>query len=693
MTAARRYVAFVSYSHVDRKVARWLHRSIEGYRLPARLRETAVDLGRRDGRLAPVFLDREDLPSSTDLAESVRIALAESDAMIVVCSPHAARSRWVDEEIRLFKAMGRDHRIMCLVVGGEPRAAEKGLPAEQECLPPALRYVVDADGVVTDRPAPEPLAADLRRGGDTRRDAKLKLVAGLLGTGLDELRQRDQMRRQRQLVAVGAASTIGCIAFAGLAFSAFMQRNEAERQRRLAEQKSLTAERTADFMISLFRVSDPSEARGNAVTAREILDRGARQIDESLREEPLVRADLSVVLGEVYTGLGLYTPAAGLLEAAGRIDGQSDIARLRQTVALAELEFQRGNDARADELLAQAQQLAFDERSPASPMLRARILLDRGDVASFMERDEDAKGFFEQALELGQQHGLGDVTPRALEGIALAQFYGGDIDQAQRAYENALDVRIRRSGETHPKVSESLTALGSIAYMQDRPDEAEKYWLQSLAVDRRILGDRHPDVAVTLNNLGRLDVERRNFVRAKERLGQSVSIYAAGQSETHEGRIFAWTNLALADIGLGQFEAAAALLHRALDAAVATKHRLEGPILTDLADLECRTRRFEEGLARLDAARRLVAQRYPDEHWRTALVDNVRAGCLARAGRAVEAEYLVVSSMPALMDKWPAESYYGHDSIQRAKQVYTMTGNRTELAEVSNLLSQDVVAR
>ena len=683
-TTTRRYVAFISYSHVDRDVARWLHRSIEGYRLPARLQQAADTLGGHDGRLAPVFLDREDLPSSTDLAESVRAALDESDALIVVCSPDAARSRWVNEEVRLFKARGRESRIMCLIVRGEPRAADKGHPPKHECLPPALRFVVDEAGAVTDRPAPEPLAADLRPGADTRRDAKLKIIAGLLGTGLDELRQRDHMRRQRQLVAIVAASTIGCVAFAALAFSALLQRNEAERQRKLAEQKSLTAERTADFMISLFRVSDPSEARGNVITAREILDRGARQIDQSLRDEPKVRADLSVVLGEVYTGLGLYSSAGGLLEKAGSIDGQAVNARLRQTIALAELEFQRGNDARADELLGKAQQLALDESSAASPSLRARILLDRGDVAAFMERDEAAKGYFEQALRLGQEHRLGDVTARALEGIALAAFYGGEVEQAQRAYENAVAVRIRQSGETHPKVSESLTALGSIAYTEGQPDVAEKYWLRSLAVDERILGARHPDVAVTLNNLGRLDVESRNFVRARERLDQAVSIYAAGQSDAHEGQIFAWTNLALADIGLGQFDAAAALLQRALDAAVATKHRLEGPILTDLADLECRTRHFDAGLARLQSARRIVAERYPNEPWRTALVDNVRAGCLARAGSAVEAEFLVTSSLPALMEKWGTRTYYGHDAVQRAKQVYTLTGNRTRLAEVSS---------
>jgi len=184
-------------------------------------------------------------------------------------------------------------------------------------------------------------------------------------------------------------------------------------------------------------------------------------------------------------------------------------------------------------------------------------------------------------------------------------------------------------------VSESLTALGSIAYAQGRSVDAESYWLRSLAVDERILGPDHPDVAVTLNNLGRLDVERRRFARAKQSLTRAVDIYETTHSETHEGRIFAWTNLALADIGLGESEAATKLLERALTAATTTKHRLEGPILTDLADLECRTRNTGEGLQRLAVARPIVAERYPDDPWRVALVDNVRAGCLARIGRPV----------------------------------------------------------
>ena len=222
------YAAFISYSHSDRDAARWLHQAIERYIIPKHLRRQSGDWpGRRPNQMPPIFLDREELPSSSDLAQSIRAALNVSEFLIVVCSPAAARSRWVNEEIRTFKELGRAGKILCLIVDGEPGAAQRNMPPESECFPPALRYQV-VDGIVTDRVAPEPLGADIRSDADSRRDAMLKMVAGLLGASLDDLRQREQARRQRRLALVGAVATIGCFVFGGLAVAAWLARNEAQ---------------------------------------------------------------------------------------------------------------------------------------------------------------------------------------------------------------------------------------------------------------------------------------------------------------------------------------------------------------------------------------------------------------------------------------------------------------------------------
>ena len=116
-----------------------------------------------------------------------------------------------------------------------------------------------------------------------------------------------------------------------------------------------------------------------------------------------------------------------------------------------------------------------------------------------------------------------------------------------------------------------------------------------------------------------------------------------------------------------------------------TKSRLHGPILTDLADLECRSGRNEAGLARLGEARPIVAARYPDDPWRVAHVDEVRAGCLTHLKRYPEAEALFASSMPDLLPRWPADTLYGYDALQRAGQLYRITGNPEKLAQIRRL--------
>jgi hypothetical protein len=150
-----RYRAFISYSHKDARWARWLHRRLEGYRTPARLRGSVGEFGPLPDRLLPIFRDRDDLASAGNLSPKIEAALADSEALVVICSPDAAHSPWVNEEVRTFKRSGRANRIYCLIVAGEPNAGDA-----RECFAPALRFELDADGELSAQPA-DPIAADL----------------------------------------------------------------------------------------------------------------------------------------------------------------------------------------------------------------------------------------------------------------------------------------------------------------------------------------------------------------------------------------------------------------------------------------------------------------------------------------------------------------------------------------------------
>jgi tetratricopeptide (TPR) repeat protein len=209
-----RYAAFISYSHRDAAFGRRLHRRLERYWIPRRLvgRETA--LGPVPRRLAPIFRDRDELAAAHDLTREVREALQASRALVVVCSPAAAASPWVAKEVRLFRRLHPDRPILAALIAGEPA----------EAFPEPLR-----------RGRREPIAADFRKGGDGAGLARLKLVAGWTGLGLDELVQRDAQRQRTGVIAITAGALAAVLAMGTLTTFAITARLEAERERRQAE--------------------------------------------------------------------------------------------------------------------------------------------------------------------------------------------------------------------------------------------------------------------------------------------------------------------------------------------------------------------------------------------------------------------------------------------------------------------------
>ena len=144
-----------------------MHRSLESYRLPSRLRGGQGKFGPLPERLTPIFRDREDLSSAGQLGPQIEAALADSEALVVVCSPEAARSPFVESEVLAFKRNGRGHRIYAFIVAGEPNSG-----GEQECFPNALRFELGADGQLSATPA-NPIAADAREGKDGKARARL----------------------------------------------------------------------------------------------------------------------------------------------------------------------------------------------------------------------------------------------------------------------------------------------------------------------------------------------------------------------------------------------------------------------------------------------------------------------------------------------------------------------------------------
>lgn len=437
-----RYKAFISYSHADEAWARWLHKKLEHYRLPRSVRNAAQAGG---GDLRPIFRDRDELASSGSLSAAILDALQRSDALIVICSPAAAKSKWVNQEILEFCRLQRADRVFCCIVEGDPPGV----------FPPAIA-VLD-----------EPLAADFRKTRDGRRAGLTKLVAGLLGLGLDDLRQREaQARRRRQAVVTGA-SAMGMVITTGLAAWAWLAQ-----QRAVEEAARATA--LNDFMTQMLTAADPATLGNREVTVVEVLERASAAADETLRGQPEAEASARTLLGSTFNSLGKADAAVRELERALELRRQDpstpDVEHASTLTALASAYGSRGN---------------YDEEVP----------------------------LLEEAITILE--GLGDARleklASAYRDLAEVEILRSRFTEAERALDRCDEVLARMPSPQSKSLGEALVARGALAqYGQGDAARAQEFYRAAL-VETRKTGDRYliaagvNNVAVTEMHLGHLD--------------------------------------------------------------------------------------------------------------------------------------------------------------------------------------------
>lgn len=350
--APPRYLAFISHSHADRcpwwhywnKWPWWyfwrrplwgevLHRQLEGYRIPKKLRGRNTAVGAVPDRLFPVFLDNEELPASSDLSHAIQTALRESRTLVVISSPNAERSRWVNQEVRAFKSFAGDGRprVLSLIVGGEPNADDKAHLHQPECFPEPLRYEVDADGRVLRDRRVEPIAADVRPGESPLHDATLKIVAGIIGVRYAELKQRDQARRRwtllRNVMVLAAV-------FGAAGWIAVSERSKAQQEVSALHEWRIK-EQNLPFARMAGKYSEKEQAE-----LRERRDAAAEMVKiQDAREEVGIALpaeteglahDLALTEAELAWSMGdLAQAEAALQRAVKHVERQAEITKLR----------------------------------------------------------------------------------------------------------------------------------------------------------------------------------------------------------------------------------------------------------------------------------------------------------------------------------------------------------------------------
>ncbi|WP_136162697.1 toll/interleukin-1 receptor domain-containing protein [Sphingomonas flavalba] len=597
-----RYRAFLSYSHRDKRVAAWLHRTLETYRVPSKLVGRPTAFGPVPARLTPIFRDRDELSAAADLGEAITSALAESLFLIVVCSPASARSPWVNEEIATFKRMHGEQRVLALITGGEPYASATPETAGQECFPPALRFKL-IDGAVSDQPA-EPIAADLRAEADGKRLAALKLVAGLTGLSLDDLVQRETQRRMRRLmIAVGAAST-GMLLTSALALYANDRRIEANEQRLVAERETATARAASDYLIDTFTLSNPATENPRTISALTILDRGAARARRELAGQPVVQARLVSTLGQAYNNLGLFDEARGTIQrsmpAIQRAGADGASARL--TLATTYLQLGRLDAALATVAAAKAA-LAHAPARDADQAARAAVI--EGMIHTAGGDTRRGVAAFDQALAL--YRATPDTPPAkistTLQNRGLLLSDDGQFAAAERSLRAALAINQRALGPRHLATGQSWFTLAQNAFMAGKLDDAGRYITNALAIERAVLDPDNRTIADALSMQGQIFHGQKRLAEARQSLDQAIAIYRRAFGRPHYLIGIAEVYLALVESERGRTEEALRILDDArhnYDVSYGKLHANHGDLLVNRATILNRAGRHAE--ARTDCA-------------------------------------------------------------------------------------------
>ncbi|MFX0200511.1 MAG: tetratricopeptide repeat protein [Candidatus Hodarchaeota archaeon] len=462
---------------------------------------------------------------------------------------------------------------------------------------------------------------------------------------------------KRHKVGVAAAALIVIAIMVGITGTTIglLKAKKAEKK---AVEEAETAQQVSDFLVNLFEVSDPSEARGNTITAREILDQGAKKIEVELAEQPVIQARLMKTIGSVFHNLGLYKEAKLLLERALKIrkqvlgseapevaDGLEDLGNILNS--LGEFEESQKFHEYALEL---REKIFGPEHSKVAGSLNnlANLFQDVGDY-------ETAKPLYERVIDIWEKTEGPESTDlaAALNNFGLLLYETGNYEEARRMYERSLLIKEKILGEVHPDITDTLHNMGMLLADIGERQEARKYFERVISIDEKIFGPEHPHLANTLRSLGILFAQDGEFEQAHPIFERVIEIdkKAFGEEHARVGSDFA--NLGLLNSEMGNFVEARLLLEKGAmikERTLGADHPLVANDKSNLAELYVKLGDFEKALPLYERALAIRKKTPGAEHPIVAITLDELGHVLTKMGRSEKAEPLFEQAL-AIQEK------------------------------------------
>ncbi len=496
-------------------------------------------------------------------------------------------------------------------------------------------------------------------------------------------RARKFLRRNRMPLAAAAALAVLLV---GLAVTMTVQASRVARERDAAQRERDRAEQVVAFLQDIFRLSDPHEAGGETITAREILDSGAHRVEQELREQPEIQATLMQAIGNVYRNLGLYDLAEPLLRSAlelrQRVLGDDHLAVAQSLNNLGIVLRQRGDYDGAEPLFHRAVEIRRRELGDSNPQV-AESLNNLALLYQERGRYPEAEELFREAIDIARRapEGSGAELASLLNNLAILLTEMADWARAEPAFREALELRRQTLGDQHPLVAESLNDLGVFLGMQGATVEAEPLLSEALAMRRQLLGNEHPATAESLNNLGRLMREVGQLERAEELYRESLAVRAKMLGREHRLVAIHVHNLAAVLQAQGKLAEAEVQFRDSL--AIRQKlfgdnHQDVGVSLKALGDLMLEQGRAAEAEPVLRKGVEILERTLPPNHWRIAEAQSTLGACLASLGRDDEAEPLLKTSYQMLLAKRGAANRRTQIALDRLIAFLERSGRASE---------------
>lgn len=454
------------------------------------------------------------------------------------------------------------------------------------------------------------------------------------------------LRKFARRHTVGVSAAAGLVLVVALAIGIIlMQARRLARERDRANGEAQTAQQVTDFLIGLFTVPDPSEARGNTLTAREVLDKGRKQIEGNQQLQPVVRARLEEAMASTYSGLGVYSAAQEELERTlatrRRILGPENPETLRSMAALGAVYVRRQQYPAALKLLQETTETQLRVLGATHPdYLSARQ--DLGFVLGAQGQLADAERIVRETLAT-ERRLLGDDHPQTITGIgrlANVMVWLGRSDEEEALTRERLERLRRLKGSEHPDTLGAMRMLAGSLATRGHMDEAERLYRETVETSRRVLGPDHPNVGTAMNDLGTHLLNKGDTASAEHVLREAIAIDTRTLGPESDAALLATNNLATVYLNARRNAEAQALLEPLLDAS----RRVRGPehprtlmVMNNLGLIYARQHRLADATKLLHEALDTGQRKLGATHRLVAVMNLTLAEAFALNGRSDEA--------------------------------------------------------